>query len=126
MTAALNWLISIGGSPVDALLMFFVIGILMMWWAQKRARDAEVKDLTYKYETLNTNVFSMDKHTGHNGFKRGNSRGDFILDWDGKSEQLMTVKMFKKWVANQKKLMQAYRALREANKASDVQKTPEE
>ena len=49
MTAALNWLISIGGSPVDALLMFFIVGILMMWWNQKRARDAEVKELYHKY-----------------------------------------------------------------------------
>ena len=103
MTEGLNWLISIGGSPVDALLMFFIVGILTMWWAQKRGRDAEIKALTYKFDTLNTNVFSMDKHTGHNGFKRGNSQGDFMLDWDGKSEQLMTVKMFNKWLAGVKK-----------------------
>ena len=56
MTAALNLLISIGGSPVDALLMFFIIGILMMWWAQKRGRDAEIKERFHKYTQLNNLV----------------------------------------------------------------------
>ena len=39
--------------------------------------------LQYNYNALNTIVFSLDKHTKHNGVKTGNSQGDFMLDWDG-------------------------------------------
>ena len=98
MTAALNWLISIGGSPVDALLMFFIVGILMMWWNQKRGRDAEIKDLTYKYTTLNAWAFGIDGHTKYNRLKTGNSQGDFMLNWDGVPEDLVTVEMVNGWL----------------------------
>lgn len=60
-------------------------------------------DLYYKYNALNTNVFGLDKHTKYNGFKTGNSQGDFMLDWDGIPEELMTVEMFNKWLSGVKK-----------------------
>ena len=103
MKPILDWLVSIGGSPIDVLLMGIIIAGFVMQWNQKRIWNAEIKDLTYKYDTLNTNVFSIDKHTGHNGFKRGNSQGDFMLDWDGKPEKLVTVNMFNEWIARLKK-----------------------
>lgn len=60
-------------------------------------------DLYLKYNTLNTLVFDIDKHTKNNGAKSGNSMGDFMLDWDGVPEKLVTVNMFNEWAARQKK-----------------------
>ena len=107
-------LITIGATPVDIILLLSIIGREWAGYYHRKLKNEEIKDLTYKYETLNTNVFSIDKHTSHNGFKRGNSQGDFMLDWDGKPEKLMTVNMFHAWVTRQKK------------KQLDVQKLPEE
>ena len=52
MKPILDWLVSIGGSPVDVLLMGIIIAGFVMQWNQKRMRNAEVKELFHKYNQL--------------------------------------------------------------------------
>ena len=56
MKPILDWLVSIGGSPVDVLLMGIIIAGFVMQWNQKRMRNAEIKELFHKYTQLNNLV----------------------------------------------------------------------
>lgn len=103
MKPILDWLVSIGGSPVDVLLMAVIIGQFVLNWNQKRLGNAEMKCLEYKYSVLNSWAFGMDGHTKYNRLKSGNSQGDKELDWDGIPERLMTVNMFKQWIERAKR-----------------------
>ena len=66
-----SWFSMTSNEIVITCLIFIILYILR-----------EIKDLKYKYNTLNTWAFAADKHIKLNALKTGNSQGDFMLDWD--------------------------------------------
>jgi hypothetical protein len=80
----LAW-ISEHGNPVDLVMFIMGIGVFMLLLEARR----EIKDLKYKYNTLNVLVFYLSKHhqseTGTKLIKTSaNSQGDYGIDRDEK------------------------------------------
>ena len=75
----LNWLIELGATVPDMIIVLMGMGVLLMVIEQRK----HIKSLKYKYDVLNTWAFAADKMIKLHMLKAGNSQGDFMLDWDG-------------------------------------------
>lgn len=67
----------------------FSLYVIVKFRGQQKRNDRlfkELKDVTYKYNVINTWAFAADKHIKLNGLKCGNSQGDVMLNWDGVPE----------------------------------------